>query len=193
MEDDSPTLHVSELDEAWALALAEAEQRARAAGRTDITTYLALRTSNDLLRETGRNWLQTMFSIVAGEANRTGAGIQISREDGHRFKVGTATMVGSRLNLARGVRMLFVEVGWPRSPSDGFIRGGGLACANIKHLGIKSASELLRLVVDSSGVPRWNVYAHPGERKGIIEFHEANIRNHMAILMNDSRNHPSHS
>src|SRR5687768_13921498 len=141
MKDDSPTSHVSELDEAWALALAEAEQRARAAGRTDITTYLALRTSNDLLRKTGRDWLQTMFATVAGEANRTGAGIQISREDDHRFKVGTATMVGSRLSLSNGVRMLFVEVGWPRTPSDGFIRGGGLACANIKHLGIKSASE----------------------------------------------------
>lgn len=193
MEDDSSTLHFSELDEAWALALAEAEQRARAAGRTDVTTYLALRTSNDLLRKTGRDWLQTMFVTVAGEANRTGAGIQVSREEDHRFKVGTATMVGSRLSLARGVRMLSVEVGWPRTPHDGFIRGGGLACANIKHLGIKSAGEQLRLVVDSSGVPRWKVYGHHAEREGILELHEANIRNHIAILLNDSRNHPKHS
>jgi hypothetical protein len=190
MENDSPTLHVSELDEAWALALAEAEQQARAAGRTDITSYLALRTSNDLLRKTGRDWLQTMFSIVAGEANRRGAGIQISREDDHRFKVGTATMVGSRLSLSNGVRRLFVEVGWPRTPSDGFIRGGGLGCANIQHLGIKSAGEQLRLVVDSKGVPRWKVYGH--QREGLVELHESNIRNHIAILLNDSRNHQQH-
>ncbi|MDQ2922452.1 MAG: hypothetical protein M3R52_12685 [Acidobacteriota bacterium] len=190
MEDDSLEFHVSELDEAWALALAEAEKRARAAGRTDIATYLALRTSNDLLRKTASNWLQTMFASVAAEANRAGAGIQVSREDGHRFKVGTATMVGSRLSLVKGVRMLFVEVGWPRTPRDGFIRGGGLACANIKHLGIKSGSEQLRLVVDPSGVPRWNVKGHVAEPH---EIHEANVRDHTAILLNDSRNHPQHS
>jgi hypothetical protein len=181
MEDDSPKFHVSDLDEAWALALAEAEKRARAAGRTDITTYLALRTSNDLLRKTGSNWLQTMFVTIAGEANRAGAGIQVSREDGHRFKVGNATMVGSRLSLANGVRMLFVEAGWPRTPRDGFIRGGGLAYANIKHLGIKSASEQLRLIVDPSGVPRWSVQ---GDRTEPHEIHEANIRDHIAILLN---------
>src|SRR5437879_12504032 len=98
MEEDSPKFHVSELDEAWALALAEAEKSARSAGRTDISSYLALRTSNDLLRKTGRDWLQETFTSVAGEANRAGAGIQISKDDGHRFKVGNASMVGSRLS-----------------------------------------------------------------------------------------------
>ena len=43
---------VSELDETWAAALAEAEGRARAAGRSDLSEYLALRSSNDLLRKT---------------------------------------------------------------------------------------------------------------------------------------------
>lgn len=190
MHDDSPPFHVSELDEAWANALAEAEHRARALGRTDIATYLALRTSNDLLRKTASDWLQTMFVTVAGEANRNGAGIQVSREDGHHFKVGNATMVGSRLSLTKGVRLLFVEVGWPRTPADGFIRGGGLACANIKHRGIKSATEQLRLTVDPSGVPRWNVQSHRSEP---YEIHEANIRNHMTILLDDSRNKSRHS
>jgi|ERR1700730_2058090 len=190
MEDDSPKFHVSELDEAWALALAEAETRARTAGRTDISTYLALRTSNDLLRKTGLDWLQKMFTSVAGEANRAGAGIQISKEDGHRFKVGNATMVGSRLSLANGVRMLLVEVGWPRAPRDGFISGGGLACGHIKHVGIKSASEQLRLVLDSSGVPRWNGQGPRAEPHAI---HESNIRKHIAILLSDSPNQPQHS
>jgi hypothetical protein len=182
MKDDPPPVHVSELDEAWALALAEAEQRARTAGRGDVSTYLALRSSNDLLRKTGQDWLRAMFTSVAGEVNRAGASIQISSEEGHRFKLGHATMVGSRLSLANGVRTLFVEVGWPRTPSDGFIRGGGLACANIKHLGLKSANEELRLVVDPNGVPRWNVQSHKAEPH---EIHEANIRNHIAILLND--------
>jgi hypothetical protein len=177
---DAP-FHISALDEAWALALAEAENRARAAGRTDISTYLALRTSNDLLRKTGRDWLQAMFSSVAAEANRAGAAIQITRDDGHRFKVGHATMVGSRLSLINGVRVLVVEVGWPRTPSDGFIRGGGLACANLKHLGLKAADEELRLVVAPNGVPRWKVQS---ENAKPHELHESNIRDHIAILLN---------
>ena len=190
MEDDSPKFHAGELDEAWALALAEAEKRARAAGRTDLSTYLALRTSNDLLRQTGRDWLQQMFTLIAGEANRAGAGIQISKDDGHRFRMGNATMVGSRLSLANGVRMILVEVGWPRTPRDGFISGGGLACANIKHVGIKSASEQLRLLLDSSGVPRWNAQGHRAEP---YEIHESNIRKHIAILLSDSQNQRHHS
>jgi hypothetical protein len=45
---------LSELDEAWTIALAEAEARARAAGRADISDYLALRGSNDLIRTKNR-------------------------------------------------------------------------------------------------------------------------------------------
>jgi len=80
MEDDSQKFHGSELDEAWALALAEAEKRARAAGRTDLSTYLALRTSNDLLRQTGRDWLQERFTSIAGEAQTAPAAAFKSRE-----------------------------------------------------------------------------------------------------------------
>ncbi len=182
---------MSELDEAWALALAEAEARARAAGRTDISEYLALRSANDLIRKIGSDWLLTMFETVAGEANRADAGIQISIEDDYSFKVGNARMVGSRLRLGKGVRMIFVEVGWPRTPRDGFIRGGGLACANIRHLGIKSENEDLRLVLSSSGIPSWIAR---GDKRGTgSEIHEADIRNHLAILLDDSRIESKHS
>ena len=176
---------MSELDEAWALALAEAEARARAAGRADISAYLALRSANDLIRKVGSDWLLTMFQKVAGEANRAGAGVQVSTDYEHRFKVGAGHMVGSRLSLAKGVRKLFVETGWPRTPRDGFIRGGGLACANIKHLGINSVSEELRLVVNPGGAPSW--IAPGGKRGPHVEIHEADVRNHVAILIDDSR------
>jgi hypothetical protein len=176
---------VSELDEAWTLALAEAEARARAAGRKDISEYLALRGANDLIRKIGSDWLLTMFEKLAGEANRAHAGIQIARDDEHRFKVGTATMVGRRLSLGRGVRVLLVETGWPRQPRDGFIRGGGLACANIKHLGMRSESEALRLILNPSGAPGW--IARGGKRETGQEIHEADVRSHVAILLDDSR------
>jgi hypothetical protein len=181
---------LSELDEAWALALAEAEAHARASGRKDISEYLALRNSNDLLRKTGSDWLLKMFTTVAGEANRSGAGIQISREDLHRFKVGNASMVGRSLSLVNGVRVLKIELGWPRTPRDGFIRGGGLACGNINHLGIKSASRSLRLVLSPGGTPQWTMEGKRGEHAVI---HEQDIRQHVTILLSDSQPHTKHS
>ena len=181
---------MSELEDAWAGALAEAEARARAAGRKDISEYLALRSANDAIRKVAANWLFATFETLTDEANLAAAGIQISRDDEHRFKVGRATMTGRRLSLGKGVRQLIVEAGWPRTPRDGFLRGGGLARANIKHLGIKSASEQLQLVIDHEGPPRWirqrSVEPDP-------EIHETDIRNHISILLDDSRTDASHS
>ena len=192
---------MSELEEAWAVGLAEAEARARATGRKDIAEYLALRSSNDLIRRIAGDWLLTLFTTAAGAANRAGAAIQISTEATHRFKVGNASMVGPRLSLGSGVRMLLVEIGWPRTPRDGFIRGGGLACGTIKHVGIKPANEELRLVLDASGTPRWIVMgrhgAHvelgePRELRKLPKLHEANVKRHVAILLDDSRNPRTH-
>ena len=181
---------MSELDEAWAQALSEAENRARAAGRADLTEYLSLRNSNDLIRKIGKDWLLNTFESLAAEANGAGAGIQITREDAHRFKEGNASMVGSSMTLAKGVRRLLVEVGWPRTPRDGFIRGGGLALANIRHLGIKAASKQLRLLLDPDGSPHWLV---ENKVDGLSEIHEADLQNHITILLDDSRIQPSHS
>lgn len=178
---------MSELDEAWTLGLAEAEAHARATGRADIAEYLTLRSSNDLIRSIARDWLLTMFASAAGEANRAGAGIKISTEDAHRFKVGNAAMVGTRLTLERGVRSLMVEVGWPRTPGDGFIRGGGLACSNIKHLGIQPANEELRLILNSNGTPSWMVQARQGDDRQLLE---TDVKDHVEILLTDSRNPP---
>jgi hypothetical protein len=86
--------------------------------------------------------------------------------------------------LRSGVRTLLVEVGWPRTPRDGFIRGGGLACGHIKHVGIKSANEELRLILGSTGTPRWMVTGRHGSHVEPRELHEANVRNHLAILIN---------
>ena len=175
---------MSELEEAWALALAEAEKRARAAGRTDISEYLALRSSNDLIRKTAGDWLLGIFAATAGEANRMGAAIQISTEDGHRFRVDNASMVGRRLSLGSGVRVLSVEIGWPRAPRE-TIRGGGRPAA-ISTPRLKSATEDLRLVLSAQGT---NLIVEPGttahERRvahhELNQFHEANVKKHVAL------------
>ncbi len=174
---------MSELDEAWALAIAEAEANARSQGRADIAEYLALRTSNDLIRKVATEWLLTIFTGAAGQANRNGAAIQISSDSSHRFKIGNASMVGPRLSLRRNIREIVIELGWPRTPRDGFIRGGGLACGNIKHVGIKQANEELRLIMSNAGTPVWIVLDKHGDAGQGHELHEANIRHHFSILL----------
>ncbi|HSE17071.1 MAG TPA: hypothetical protein VLB46_08455 [Pyrinomonadaceae bacterium] len=172
---------MGELDEAWAAALSEAEQRARLAGRKDVAEYLSLKNSNDLLRTAGVDWLLTEFTVLAGEANRAGASIQIAKQEGHRFPTGNSTMVGHLLTLKNGVRTLFVEAGWPRTPRDGFVRGGGLAAARIRHLGIKAANDELLLARSTTGAPAW---------KSIEKNHfllEADIRRHLNILLDQRR------
>ena len=168
---------MSELDEAWAAALSEAARRARLAGRADVAEYLSLKNSNDLLRQAGVDWLVTEFTVLAGEANRAGASIQIARQEGHRFPAGTSTMVGHLLTLTNGVRTLFVEAGWPRTPRDGVVRGGGLAAANIRHLGIKAANEELLLARSNTGAPAWKSI----EKKHLLL--EADLRRHLKILL----------
>lgn len=171
---------MGELDEAWAAALSEAEQRARLAGRRDVVEYLSLKNSNDLLRKAGVDWLLTSFANLAGEANRKGGSIQIANDDAHRFSVGESTMVGGLLTLRNGVRTLFVEAGWPRMPRDGIVKGGGLAAGAIRHLGIQDASEQLLLTKSKSGAPTWEVLRKHGQR---TVMRESDIHHHLAILL----------
>src|SRR6185369_2805041 len=171
---------MSELNEAWAAALSEAERRARQAGRSDIADYLSLRNSNDLLRQAGVDWVLTEFTTLAGEANRAGASIQIATNQEHRFKIGSSTMGGHLITLMNGVRRLYIEAGWPRVPRDGFVRGGGLACANIRHLGLRAANEELLLARSPNGIPVWKSLEHD-------VLHEADMRRHFAILLDLKR------
>lgn len=173
---------MSELDEAWAAALSEAEQRARIAGRGDLAEYLSLKNSNDLLRKAGIQWLLESFTVAAGEANRAGASIQIAKSEGHRFRVGTSTMVGQLVTLSYGVRTLFIEAGWPRVPRDGVVRGGGLACANIRHLGIRAASEELLLAKTHNGTPNWKSLTNQRPH-----LHQSDIHHHLSVLLDRAR------
>ena len=91
-------------------------------------------------------------------------------------------MVGHVITLTNGVRTLFVEAGWPRVPRDGIVRGGGLACANIRHMGIRAASEELLLAKTSSGAPGWKSLTRNRPR-----LHESDIHHHIAVLLDKPR------
>ncbi len=119
---------------------------------------------------------------VAGEANRAGASIQTATRKGIAFASASSTMVGRLLTLTYGVRTLYVEAGWPRAPRDGVVRGGGLACANIRHLGIKPASDELLLTKSKTGAPTWKSLL-----RNHTHLHEADIRRHVAILLDQPR------
>jgi hypothetical protein len=173
---------LSELDEQWTLALAEAERRARASGRSDVADYLSLRSANDLARSTGIEWLLATFQACAGEANRAGHSIQITHRDAHRFAVGNATMVGRLLNFNLGVRKLMIEAGWPRMPRDGFVRGGGLASAHIRHFGRRASDEELLLVRARDGAPAWLILEKTGERTSLSE---QRIRRHLNRFLSE--------
>lgn len=144
--------------------------------------YLSLRAANDRLRERGTGALFDAFTAIAGEANRRGAALRLKRDEGHRFRVGHSTMVGTRLTLSHGVRQLTVEAGWPRAPRDGIVRGGGIACARLAHFGAPSAGEDLLLVVDSSGSPLWVVPTESGRQR---ELSPERMCQHVLRLLDD--------
>ena len=169
---------MDDLEEAWEQALAEASRRAHGAGRADIARYLDLRRQNDLLRRTAIDWLNAAFTALAADANRLSAGIQIERHENHRFRRGSATMVGTQLIFRRGVRAVIIESGWPRAPRDGIVRGDGLACANIKHLGRARLNQELILFRTRTDSPQWVVLKDDTQSP----LRDSDLRKHFRIL-----------
>jgi hypothetical protein len=168
------------LDAEWARRVAAAEQRARAEGRGDVAEYLALRAQNDLARGVGCDWLLETFHAHAGALNRAGASISVTQEQEHRFHVGASTMVGRKLTLRAGVREVVVEAGWPRTPQDGIVRGGGLALARVTHFGDRKRNATLLLVAAAGRAPQWmDVAEETGARTPFVE---EQVRRHVAPL-----------
>ena len=171
---------MSSFDEEYEQRLAEAQRRAGKRGRDDVLDYLSVRASNDRLRSGGVAWLFDSFTALAGELNRAGAGLTVARTESHRFRVGHSTMVGTQLVIRNGIRALTVEAGWPRTPGDGIVRGGGLASANIGHFGDTRAGEELLLVPDAQADARWFVIEKTGLR---TELRPEHLRRHLARLL----------
>jgi hypothetical protein len=138
-----------------------------------------LRAANDMARKVGIEWLIETFTALAGEANRAGAAVALARSETHRFPVGSSTMVGTQLTLRVGVRTLTIEAGWPRTPRDGIVRGGGLASARVGHPGNRAAGEDLLLVKSERGAPQWFVLETNGTRTQLFE---DRMRRHIAKL-----------
>ncbi|MDT5262922.1 MAG: hypothetical protein QOC61_1926 [Acidobacteriota bacterium] len=167
-------------DEEYERRLAEARERAGARGRGDVLEYLHLKAANDSLRSRGVEWLLDSLNHLAGELNREGAGLTLTRTEAHRFRVGHSTMVGTRLVLRRGLRALTVEAGWPRGPRDGVVRGGGLASALVGHFGDRRAGEELFLLPSDADDARWFIIEKNGARTELLE---ERLRRHLTRLL----------
>jgi hypothetical protein len=169
--------NMNELDEAWSLMLAGAIQNANASGRGDVADYLALKQSNDLIRQTSVDWLFGSFIELAAEANRQNSAISIEREDPHEFSFQSARMAGSIIRISLGVRRMTVEAGWTRLPAHGFMRNGALAAARVTHFGMPKAGADIILIRDGE-IPVWNCVDGPA-------FDSQKIAEHFAVFLGD--------
>ncbi len=170
---------MNEPDEVWARKINEALAKARASGHGDVADYLQLKAANDQIRAAGVKWLFDSLTEIAALANRNNSLITIENENSHQFAFGNANLAGSLLRFRQGVRCLTVEAGWTRTPNDGFMRGGALACARISHFGIaKQNSELILLRLDNA--PHWFAVDKEGKRS---LFDSRNLQNHFQIFL----------
>lgn len=136
--------------------LAEAGENAKASGRHSVAEYLELKATNDQIRERSVRWLFDSIIEIAAKANRRNPTIEIEREEPHNFTFRGANMVGGLLRVRHGVRCLTLEAGWTRTPGDGFMRGGALAFARIRHFGISNTNADLWLM-STGELPKWLV------------------------------------
>jgi hypothetical protein len=151
---------MDELAVIWSRLIETTLQNAKVQGRADIVDYLKLKIANDQLRTVSANWLFDSFREFAGDANRKGLGIVTENIEPHRFEFRNARMTGGLLRFRDGVRELSVEAGWPRTPTDGFIRGGGIAVARIAHFGLSKHNAEFSLIRAESDEPRWVLASH---------------------------------
>jgi hypothetical protein len=172
-------VRMNELDELWSQMLASALENARASGRHDVADYLALRATNDALRQTAVRWLFESLTEIAGEANRYQAGIAVERIDSHNFQHRGSNIVGSMLRIRQGVRCLTAEAGWTRTPKDGFMRGGALAFARIRHFGMPKSNAELRLLKRET-IPVWAVDTGAN---AVRDFDSHDLREHFRIFL----------
>ena len=170
---------MNELDQAWSEVLANALEKAHSSGRNDIADYLRLRSTNDLVRQTAVDWLIGSFTNLAANESVRSPGLKIEREEPHDFPMRGANIVGTKLTIRQGVRCLTIEAGWTRTPGDGFMRGGSLAFARLRHFGIPGQDVDLGLN-RSEDLPIWQFAVHEGF-KG--EFDLSDVHRHLEILL----------
>lgn len=170
---------MNELEEVWSQKLSDALIKAQTTGRGDVADYIALRASNDALRQTSLRWLFDSLLEIASFSNRNGGAITIETENQHRFTFGNSTLAGGLIRFRQGVRCLSVEAGWTRTPADGFMRGGALAIGRLSHFGISKHNVELFLVLENDS-PVWFAGDKDGKRS---LFDSRHLNEHFRVFL----------
>jgi hypothetical protein len=137
------------------------------------------RGESDVIRVACAKWLFDSALEIASQANRQNAAISVENENPHRFVFGKSNLSGSLSHFRQGVRCLTIEAGWTRTPSDGFMRGGALACARITHFGLNKHNAELVLTRDEN-LPNW-FSVDKNESRTLFDF--KNLQNHFEIFL----------
>ena len=159
--------------------LADAISNAQSDGRHDVAEFLSLKAANDSLRLAGVKWLFDSILEIAGDSNRTNPAVSIERIEPYNFEYRGANLVGSQLRLVYGVRCLMVEAGWTRTPADGFMRGGALAVARVRHFGMAKENAEFALL-RTENVPVWADTLTSAATDGVTTEH---LRRHFQIFL----------
>jgi hypothetical protein len=174
---------VAEISEFWDEILNRKADGTVAPQHRVVADFIALKATNDEIRQRAVDWLIASFTELAAHANRHNIPVEVERKDRHNFAAYGANMVGVKTSFRHGIRCLSVEAGWTRMPGDGFMRGGALAVAHIRHFGLKQHGKDLALL-KSGDRPAWfeidsDNTARPVELESFIR--------HMSLLIDRER------
>lgn len=167
---------MTELDHVWSQMLENARRDAETSGRADVVDYLRLRASNDAVRTTAVNWLIDSATDIASGFQSSYPLLKIEREQPYRFESGRMKLVGIAVHIEHGVRCLTVAAGWTRTPADGFMSGGALAIARLRHRGMPRSDSTLSLVA-LDAVPEWKIESNS------TGFESSHLRSHIEVLL----------
>ena len=148
-----------------------------------VADFIALKATNDEIRQRAIDELIASFTELAAHASRHNIPIETEHKEPHNFAAYGANMVGVKTSFRHGIRCLSVEAGWTRLPGDGFMRGGALAVAHIRHFGLKQHGMDLALL-KTGDRPAWfeidsENTARPVELESFIR--------HMSLLIDRDR------
>jgi len=173
---------VAEISNFWSEFVAGPVGDGAPSDRKIVADFIALKASNDEIRARAVDWLIATFTELAAHANRHNIPIEVEKKEPHNFAAFGANMVGVKTDFRHGIRCLTIEAGWTRSPGDGFMRGGALAVAHIRHFGLKQHSSDLALL-RSDDTPRWFLIDNENTARPIeLE----NLIRHMAVLVDQA-------
>lgn len=169
---------MDEFEQKWLEMLEKAKERAQREENLTLLEYFELKSANEKLRLEASKALLEMFFYAARSKSLEGFNLKFNTKSGHQFEMRQARLTGFCLDISFGIRKLTIEIGWTRTPKDGFMRQGALAYSRISHFGRPEHNKELLLL--NRNEPRW-FFANDLQKL----FEESDAVKHLNILLQD--------